>query len=90
MIVFPAAVGGCGCVDAVCVRAGCRRTSKASSVPLLLRPDWEEGKKKQRKKWTDYNSTITSLHCTTKAHPSIPVVREKEERTALITTTDRQ
>lgn len=44
-------------------------------------------RKKKRKKKTDYNSTITSLHCTTKAHPSISVVGEKEERTALTTTT---
>lgn len=84
---FPAVVD-CGCVEVVRVRAGCRRTSKASSVPLLLRPDREEKEKiKIKKKRTDYNSTITSLHCTTKAHPSIPVVGEKEERTALTTTT---
>lgn len=53
------------------------------------------GRRKNRKKRTDYNSTITSLHCTTKANPSIPMVGEKEERTALTTittttTTDRQ
>lgn len=70
------------CVHA-CVRAGCRRTGKAFSVPLLLRPD---GRKIKRKR-TDYHSTITSLHCTTKAHPSIPAVGEREERTALTTTT---
>lgn len=40
----------------------------------------------QRKR-IDYHSTITSLHCTTKAHPSIPAVGEREERTALTTTT---
>lgn len=46
-----------------------------------------------KRKRADYHSTITSLHCTTKAHPSIPAVGEREERTALTTTTtttDRQ
>ncbi len=40
-----------------------------------------------KRKRTDYHSTITSLHCTTKAHPSIPTVGEREERTVLTTTT---
>lgn len=30
-----------------------------------------------KRKRIDYHSTITSLHCTTKAHPSIPAVGEK-------------
>lgn len=47
-----------------------------------------------RRKKKGLTTTPLSLHFTTKAHPSIPVVGEKEERTALTTTTttttDRQ
>lgn len=75
-------------VFVLCVRAGCRRTGEASSVPLLLRPDGEEEEEGIKEK-----EDPLPLHChftsRQKPHHSIPPVgeREREERTALTTTT---
>lgn len=61
-------------MSVVCVRAGCRRTSKASSVPLLLWPDWEENKK------IGLTRTPLSLHFTARQKPIPPSPRSEREK----------